>query len=88
MIKLVSIEPAGPRALHLHFSDGSHGEWRADAILARRTVLTRPIEDEAYFRRAFIDTGALAWPNGLDFSARSLREEMAASGKLVLSRAA
>lgn len=88
MIKLVRIEPAGPRALHLRFSDGSHGEWRADAILARRTVLTRPLEDETYFRRAFIDAGALAWPNGLDFSARALREELAGQNKLVRAHAA
>ena len=82
MIKLVRIEVCGPRELALHFSDGSHGEWSAEPILARDTVLTRPLESEAYFRRAFIDAGALAWPNGLDFSARSLHEELARANKL------
>lgn len=88
MIKLVSIEPAGPQALTLHFSDGSHGKWSAEAILARRTEMTRPLEDPGYFGRAFIEAGALTWPNGLDFSARSLREELEQQGKLVRAQAA
>lgn len=88
MIKLIRIEPAGPRSLHLRFSDGSHGEWSAEAILARRTVMTQPLEDEAYFRRAFIEAGALAWPNGLDFSAAKLVADMTEQGTLHRSRAA
>jgi hypothetical protein len=88
MIKLIRIEPAGTHALHLHFSDGSHGEWSAEPILARQTVMTSPLEDPAFFRRAFIEAGALAWPNGLDFSARSLREELDRQGKLILAKAA
>lgn len=88
MIKLIAIEPAGECALHLHFSDGSHGEWSAAPILTRDTVMTRLLSDPAYFRRAFIEAGALAWPNGLDFSARSLREELAGQGRLILAEAA
>ena len=70
MIELTRIEPAGERALELTFSDGSHGRWTADALLARDTVMTRPLEDPAYFARAFIEAGALAWPNGLEFAAQ------------------
>lgn len=88
MIKLVGIEPLGSRGLRLRFSDGSQGEWSAAPIIARKTVMTRPLEDPAFFRRAFIEAGALAWPNGLDFSARALRDELAREGKLVLARAA
>ena len=88
MIKLVGLEHCGHHALLLHFSDGSRGEWSADAILARRTVMTQPLEDEAFFRRAFIEAGALAWPNGLDFSARSLRDELERKGKLQTAYAA
>lgn len=88
MIKVVGLEHSGPCTLTLHFNDGSRGEWSADAILARRTVMTRPLEDPAYFRRAFIEAGALAWPNGLDFSARSLRDELERQGRLRRSQAA
>lgn len=88
MIKLIRIEPAGPHALQLHFSDGSHGEWSAEEILARGTVMTKPLEDEAYFRRAFIEAGALSWPNGLDFSAAKLVADLAGQGRLHCARAA
>jgi hypothetical protein len=83
MINLVRIEPAGERALKLTFSDGSYGRWTADALIARDTVMTRPLADPAYFARAFIDAGALAWPNGLDFAAHSLHTDMEKAGVLV-----
>ena len=83
MIELVRIEPAGERALKLTFSDGSHGRWTADAEIALDTVMTRPLADPAYFARAFIDAGALAWPNGLEFAAHSLHAHMEEAGVLV-----
>jgi hypothetical protein len=83
MIELIGLEVAGDRALDLTFSDGSTGRWSADAIIARDTVLTRPLVDPAYFARAFIEAGALAWPNGLEFSAGSLHAKLGEAGKLV-----
>ena len=83
MIELVRIRVAEDRTLELIFSDGSSGRWSADSILGRDTVLTRPLEDPAYFRRAFIEAGALAWPNGLEFSAHSPHEKLDAAGSLV-----
>ncbi|TMJ18170.1 MAG: DUF2442 domain-containing protein [Alphaproteobacteria bacterium] len=83
MIELIAIEIAGERALDLAFSDGSRGRWEADAVLARDTVLTRPLQDPAYFARAFIEAGALAWPNGLEFSAVSLHATLAEAGALI-----
>jgi len=64
MIELTRIEVAGERTLDLTFSDGARGRRSAAATIARATVLTRPLEDPAYFARAFIEAGALAWPNG------------------------
>ena len=83
MIELTRIDLAGERALDLTFSDGSHGRWTADAIIARDTVLTRPLADPAWFARAFIEAGALAWPNGLEFSAHSLHARLDEAGVLV-----
>lgn len=82
MIKLVSIRPAGDAALDLSFSDGSSGRWSAKDIIARDTVLTRPLGDADYFDRAFIEAGALAWPNGLEFSADGLHRRLDQSGLL------
>lgn len=70
MIKLVSIRPPGATALDLTFNDGSSGRWSAP-LIARDTELTRPLADPAYFARAFFEAGALAWPKGLELSART-----------------
>lgn len=83
MIKLVAIERAGEAELALRFSDGSHGLWSAVFLIARDTELTRPLADPAYFGRAFIEGGALAWPNGLELSAPSLHRRLAEAGALV-----
>lgn len=82
MIELIGIEIAGDRAIDLAFSDGSRGRWTADAIIGRDTVLTRPLADPAYFARAFIEAGALAWPNGLEFSGHGLHAKLAEAGAL------
>ena len=76
MTKLVSIRPAGAAALDLVFSDGSSARWSAKELIARDTLLTRPLADPAYFARAFIEAGALAWPNGLELSAYGLHRRL------------
>ena len=88
MIKLTALSPSGNQTLELAFSDGSHGRWSAAELLAYDTVLTRPLADPAYFARAFIEAGALAWPNGLELSAWNLQDELRAAGLLVAARAA
>lgn len=88
MIKLIAIAPHQARQLELTFSDGSHGVWSAEEVIARDTVLTRPLTDPAYFARAFIEAGALAWPNGLELSPWSLQAELREAGLLVAARAA
>jgi hypothetical protein len=87
MIKLISIHSAGDQLLDLGFSDGTSGRWSAAEIIARDTELTRSLAEPEYFRRAFIEAGALAWPNGLELSASSLHRRMAEAGALS-SRAA
>ena len=88
MIKLIAIAVQGPSQLSLTFSDGSHGLWSAADLIARDTVLTRPLADPTYFARAFIEAGALAWPNGLELSAWNLQAELREDGTLVVARAA
>ncbi|WP_448578034.1 DUF2442 domain-containing protein [Thermaurantiacus sp.] len=82
MIKLTHIAPAGPAELALTFSDGSHAIWSAAPLIARKTVLTEPLADPAYFARAFIESGALAWPNGLELSPAALHQRLAEAGAL------
>lgn len=82
MIKLVHIRPAGLAELDLTFSDGATGRWSAAELIARKTELTVPLADSAYFARAFIEAGALAWPNGLELSPAALHQRLKETGAL------
>lgn len=82
MIKLVAASPSGERSLDLRFSDGATARWSADEIIARNTVLTAPLSDPAYFARAFVEAGALAWPNGLELAPSALYRKLERSGAL------
>lgn len=77
MLKLIQIRPEADATLRLAFSDGSTARWSAADLIARDTVMTRPLADPAYFARAFIEAGALAWPNGFELSATSLHRSAA-----------
>lgn len=83
MIKLVQIRTEPTATVWLAFSDGSTGTWSAADLIARDTVMTRPLADPAYFARAFIDSGALAWPNGFELSPDSLHRRMGDAGLLL-----
>ncbi len=83
MIKIVAIEAAGEHRLKLSFSDGSFGVWDAWPLFSgRSTELTKPLLQPAEFARAFIEAGALAWPNGLELAPWSLRTELDEAGLL------
>jgi hypothetical protein len=83
MIEIIGLTVAGSRALQLTFSDGTSALWQAVDVIARDTVLTRPLTDAAYFARAFIGAGSLAWPNGLEFSGQSLHRRLDEAGALI-----
>ena len=83
MIKLIHVAIAGPATLALSFSDGSRAVWSGADLITRDTVLTRPLADPAYFARAFLEGGALAWPNGLELSPAALHMRLDEAGALV-----
>jgi hypothetical protein len=87
MIKLVRIAPDGDASLRLHFSDGTVARWSAAELIARDTVMTRPLADPAFFAHAFIEAGSLAWPNGFELSGDALHRRLDASGALVRAAA-
>lgn len=83
MIKLSSCKPVGNLRLSLSFSDGTTGVWdAADLLGSKDTQLTLPLRDPDAFAKAFIDNGALAWPNGLELAPWNLHAEMKAAGLL------
>ena len=75
MIKLLKSRYMGQFRFALSFSDGSDGVFDLKAYLASREGrLLDDLRNEAFARRAFIEAGALCWPNGLELSAQRLHD--------------
>jgi len=73
MIKVIAARYLGDFRVALEFSDGAAGEFDGQMLLQRSGPLLDPLRSEAYFRRCFVDGGALCWPNGLELSPRRIR---------------
>ena len=74
MIKLIEARYQGEFQVSLRFSDGKEGVFDGLELLKRSGPLLEPLRDETYFKRVFIDAGALSWPNGLELSPTRLHE--------------
>lgn len=88
MIKLIAIEPSRERCLLLRFSDGARGVFDFTPFVEAGTAMTEPLREPAFFSRAFIELGALAWPNGFELSAESLYRRLGEAGALQRGTAA
>lgn len=88
MIKLIAAELVDEREIRLRFSDNSSGTLDFSPFLDANTPMTAPLRDPAFFRRFFLELGALAWPNGFDLSAASLQRRLDEGGRLTRSSAA
>ena len=74
MIKLIEARYQGEFQVSLRFSDGKEGVFDGRELLKRSGPLLESLRDEAYFKRVFIDAGALSWPNGLELSPARMHE--------------
>ena len=74
MIKLTEARYQGEFQVALRFSDGKEGIFNGRELLKRSGPLLDRLRDENYFKRVFIDAGALSWPNGLELSPTRLHE--------------
>ena len=80
MIKVLNASLIDPFKLVLNFSDRTHGVFDAKVYLASRSgPLLDKLREPTYFKRFFIDAGALCWPNGLEISPARLHELCATS---------
>ena len=83
MIKLLEAKYLDDFQVALVFSDGQEGVFDGCSLPQRSGPLLEPLHAESYFRRLFVDAGALCWPNGLELSPARLHEAcsmMEASG--------
>jgi len=74
MIKLLKAKCLDNFQVALVFSDGQEGIFDGHSLLQRAGPLLEPLRAESYFRRLFVDAGALCWPNGLELSPARLHD--------------
>ena len=74
MIKVIEARYLGDFQVALNFSSGQEGVFDGNALLQRSGPLLEPLRAEGYFKRFFVDAGALSWPNGLELSPARLYE--------------
>lgn len=68
MIKILAARYLTDFQIALTFSTGQEGVFDGRTLLQRSGPLLELLRSESYFRRVFIDAGALCWPNGLELS--------------------
>lgn len=79
---VVEVRAEADCSLWVRFADGISGHYRLDP--KELTGVLRPLRDAAFFRRVFIDHGAVAWPGEIDLAPDTMyREILAASAPAV-----
>lgn len=79
MIDVIGVHALGGHKLEIEFSDGTIGVRDFSDVLQKTGPMSEPLKDAAYFRRVFIEDGALTWPNGYDWDPIALHDEMKAA---------
>jgi hypothetical protein len=74
MIRILNANYLENFKVELTFSDGKVAIFDGNQLLNRKGTLLEPLRDESFFRRHFIEAGALSWPNGLELSPAKLHE--------------
>jgi hypothetical protein len=82
MIKVRKAQYLGDYRLMVEFSDDQAGERDFEFLARESGPMVEPLRDKAYFRRVFVEGGALTWPNGFDYDPIALHEEMRRAGEL------
>ena len=74
---------AGPgRELLVRFADGTSGMVRFDDAFF--TGVFEALKDDALFRRAYVEHGAVTWPGELDLAPDAMYDEIKRHGEWVL----
>jgi hypothetical protein len=82
MIKIIQAQYLQQRILRLYFSDNSQGDYDLQPLLDKQTELTKPLNDEQYFKQFFLELGALCWRNGLELSPSNIHKKLMEQQKL------
>jgi hypothetical protein len=67
--------------LTVKFADGSSGCVDLSAYFAHPKGLASEIVKGQFFDKCFLESGALAWPNGLEFCPDALKQKLISTKK-------
>ena len=81
MNEVTSTEYRGGYVYHVVFDDGLEGDVDLSEYIGKGPVFA-PLRDLAYFRKARIEGGTIAWPNGADIAPETLYEKLETSASL------
>ncbi len=82
LIKVRQVRPLDGRRLWVAFSNGAEGIRDFADVLDEGGPMVEPLRDPEMFKRAFVQCGVVAWPNGFDIDAITLYMEMREQGAL------
>ncbi len=73
--KIISVDEESFK-LKLKFSDGASGEVDLSSFFSKPQNLTAEIIKGGLFSKCYVESGALAWPNGFELCPDSLRMKL------------
>ena len=76
--EVTSIEYRGGHVFRVRFDDGLEGDVDLGRYVGRGPVF-EPLKDPDFFRRARIEGGTVAWPNGADIAPETLYDLLASA---------
>jgi hypothetical protein len=78
------IESLGDFRLRVRFDDGREGVHDFTSMVSKNNAgpMLKPLCDESYFARVFIELGAPTWPNSFDICPDYLHQQMTQAGEL------
>ena len=75
MNDVIKIEYKREYVYHIIFDDGTRGDIDFSEYIGRGPVF-EPLKEKTFFKKAKIEGGTIAWPNGADIAPETLYEKV------------